>query len=68
MGNYGSLYCEFRVHVESGAWAISIFPLADQGTVFNMYEVSSVSFVTIPFTFWKCVDGIAPAPYDGPIE
>jgi hypothetical protein len=67
-GNYGSLYCEFRVHIVSGAWTLSIFPLADQGTVFNMYEASSVSFFTIPFTFWKCIDGTAPVPYVAMME
>jgi hypothetical protein len=78
-GTYGDLDCTFTVQMnfESKKWTISIIPSGENDVALTMYEESSCGSSraplvgmqkNTPFTFWKCLDGKAPAPYVAMID
>jgi hypothetical protein len=76
-GTYGDLDCIFTVQIsKSKKWTISIIPSGENNAALTMYEESSCGSSgaterkqkNIPFTFWKCLDGKAPAPYVAMID
>jgi hypothetical protein len=73
-GTYGGHGCNFTVQRNKNKWTIFIIPSG--GTALSMYQESSCGSSgatehkqkNIPFTFWKCLDGKAPAPYVAMID
>jgi hypothetical protein len=77
-GTYRDLDCEFTIqrHTKSQKWTICIIPSGEKNAALTMYLESSCGSLdttehkqkNIPFTFWKCLEGKAPAPYVAMID
>jgi hypothetical protein len=69
-GKYGDLLCDFCIARRRYGWSISIYPEDEMVSWIHMYKAplptakyTKKKNINIPFTFWTCLDGKAPAPY-----